>query len=125
MARHLPFGDSEGGKRTVKWVLNTYRTADDWDVDQLIEICKKTGYEGIEFLQDFKQKHGLEADAPDSHVRAIKEKMQAASLITASVTTCCFFHEPEEADRRRNIAQAKRAIDQAALMDCDHLRVLG
>jgi sugar phosphate isomerase/epimerase len=32
---------------------------------------------------------------------------------------------PEEAERRRNVEQVRRVIDQAALIDCDHVRVLG
>jgi sugar phosphate isomerase/epimerase len=109
----------------MKWVLNTYQTGQDWEVERLIEVCKATGYEGIEFLQDFKQKHGLEADASDKHVLAVKAKMQAAGLITSSLTSCCHFHDPQEADRQRNIAQVKRVIDQAVLIGCDHVRVLG
>jgi len=109
----------------VRWVLNTYQTAQHWEVDRIIEICQATGYEGIEFLQDFQQKHGLEASAPDSHALAIKEKMQAANLITSSLTSCCVFHDPDEAERRRNIDQVKRVIDQSVLMECDHVRVLG
>jgi sugar phosphate isomerase/epimerase len=109
----------------VKWVLNTYQTAQDWEVDRIIEVCRSAGYEGIEFLQDFKQRHGLEADAPNELVLAVKEKMQAAGLITSSLTSCCYFHDPVEADRRRKVEQVKRVIDQAALMGCDHVRVLG
>lgn len=109
----------------MKWVLNTYQTAQNWETERIIEICRTTGYQGIEFLQDFKQVHGLEAAASDEHVLAVKAKMQAADLLTASLTSCCHFHDPEEADRRRNIAQVKRVIDQAALMGCDHVRVLG
>lgn len=109
----------------MRWVLNTYQTAQNWEVDRIIEVCQAAGYEGIEFLQDFQQAHGLEADAPDSHVLTVKEKMRAANLITASLTSCCVFHDPEEAQRRRNIDQVKRTIDQAVLMECDHVRVLG
>jgi sugar phosphate isomerase/epimerase len=109
----------------LKWVLNTYQTAQDWEVDRIIAICRETGYEGIEYLQDFNQRHGLEASATDAHVLVIKEKMDAAGLIVSSLTSCCAFHSPEESERRRNIQQVKRVIDQAALMSCDHVRVLG
>ena len=109
----------------MKWVLNTYQTAQEWELDRIIEVCLATGHTGIEFLQDFKQPHGLEADAPTEHVLGVKEKMQAANLITASLTSCCHFHDPEEVDRQRNIAQVKRVIEQAVLMGCDHVRVLG
>jgi sugar phosphate isomerase/epimerase len=109
----------------MKWVLNTYQTAQDWELERIIEVCQATGYEGIEFLQDFGQKHGLEADAPDEHVLAVRQKMQAAGLIIASLTSCCHFHDPDEAGRRKNIAQVRRVIDEAAAIGCDHVRVLG
>lgn len=109
----------------MKWVLNTYQTAQEWEVDRIIEVCRATGYAGIEFLQDYQQKHALEADAPAAHVRAIKEKMEAAGLIVSSLTSCRVFHAPEEAERRRNIEQVKRVIDQAVAIGCDHVRVLG
>jgi sugar phosphate isomerase/epimerase len=111
--------------RDVKWVLNTYQTAQDWDVDRIVEISRATGYEGVEFLQDYKQSHALEADAPRERLLAAKEKMDAAGLIVSSLTSCCVFHSPEEAERRRNIDQVKRVIDQARLIGCDHVRVLG
>lgn len=109
----------------MKWVLNTYETAQQWEVDRIIEVCQSAGYAGIEFLQDFKQMHGLEASAEDAHVLGVKQKMQAAGLITASLTSCKHFHDPEEVDRRTAIDQVKRVIDQAAMIDCDHVRVLG
>src|SRR5579862_758456 len=109
----------------MKWVLNTYQTAQDWLLEHIIDICRKTGYEGIEFLQDHGQAHGLEADAPRERLLAAKEQMQAGGLIVSSLTSCCHFHDPDEADRHRHIEQSKRVIDQAALIGCDHVRVLG
>jgi sugar phosphate isomerase/epimerase len=109
----------------MKWVLNTYQTAQDWELDRIIDICHKTGYEGIEFLQDFGQRHGLEANASDQHVLDVRAKMEQAKLITSSLTSCCHFHDPDAADRQRNIDQVKRVIDQAVAIGCDHVRVLG
>jgi sugar phosphate isomerase/epimerase len=109
----------------MKWVLNTYQTAQEWEVERIIEVCLATGYAGIEFLQDYQQRHGLEADAPRERVLGAKEKMAAAGLIVSSLTSCCVFHAPEEAERRRNVDQVKRVIDQAVLIGCDHVRVLG
>lgn len=109
----------------MKWVLNTYETAQKWSLDKMIAVCRATGHEGVEFLQDRRQAHGLEADASPETTLAAKEQMQAAGLIVASLTSCCVFHSPEEAERLRNIAQVKRVIDQAVLIGCDHVRVLG
>jgi sugar phosphate isomerase/epimerase len=109
----------------MKWVLNTYQTAQQWPVERIIAICRETGYEGIEFLQDFKQAHGLEAAATDEHVAAVKKQVADAGLITSSLTSCCRFDSPEASERERNVRQVERVIDQAAMMECDHVRVLG
>jgi sugar phosphate isomerase/epimerase len=109
----------------MKWVLNTYETAQNWPVERIIETCLATGYTGIEFLQDFKQAHGLEADTPDEHLLSVKEKVANAGLIVSSLTSCRSFHSLEEADRRDSVDQVKRVIDQAVTMGCDHVRVLG
>lgn len=104
----------------MKWVLNTYQTAQEWEVDRIIAVCQAAGYEGIEFLQDFGQRHGLEADASDEHAESIAQKMRAAGLIVASLTSCCVFHARDEAERKRNITQVKRVIAQAAQLAHDH-----
>lgn len=109
----------------MKWVLNTYQVAQEWELERIIEVCQAAGYQGIEFLQDFKQKHGLEADASPEHVAEVKAKMEAANLLVASLTSCCYFHDAEPEKRQSNIAQVKKVIDQAVAMDCDHVRVLG
>ncbi len=109
----------------MKWVLNTYQVAQDWDLDYAITICRDAGYDGIEFMQDFGQRHGLEASASDDHVRSVKAKMDAGGLIVSSLSSCCAFHSLEESERRRNIEQVKRVIDQAVLIGCDRVRVLG
>lgn len=98
----------------MKWALNTYQTAQDWDVERIIEVCQATGYEGVEFLQDFGQQHGIEADTPEAHVLAVARRMREAGLLVASLTSCCIFHAPQEAERWRNIEQVKRVVDQAA-----------
>src|SRR5690349_636145 len=109
----------------MKWVLNTYQTVQTWALNEIIAICQKTGYEGIEFLQDREQAHGLEADATTETILAARKKMQSAGLIVASLTSCCAFHHPEEAERQRSLAQVRRVIDQAVQIGCDQVRVLG
>jgi len=88
----------------MKWSLNTYKTAQDWELDYLIEMAKKTGYHGIEFLMDYNQRHGLEF---------------------ASLTSCQVFHHPTEEERRKSVERVKRVIDMAHFFGCKHVRVLG
>jgi len=109
----------------MKWALNTYIVGQNWELDELIEMAARTGYEGIEFLQDYGQKHGVEAEATAECLAEVKRKMTAAGLETASITSCMTFHTLDAAERRRNVEQAKRAIGVAERLDCPYVRVLG
>src|SRR5687767_9727084 len=109
----------------MKWVLNTYQTAQDWTVDEMIEMVRKTGYQGIEFLQDFKQKHGWEWDTEKAQVREIRRKMTDAGLEIASVTSCQNFHSLDDAERRASVDRVKRVIEMAREAGAPQVRVLG
>lgn len=109
----------------MKWVLNTYQTCQDWDVPRIIEVCLATGHEGIEFLMDFKQTHGIEADATPAHVEAVARQVRDAGLLIASVTSCVNFHSPAKDELQAALDQGRRVIDHAQRMGCDHVRVLG
>lgn len=109
----------------MRWVLNTYQTAQDWDVETLCRIAQETGYEGIEFLQDFKQAHGLEADAPPEHRRQVREALRAHGLTCASLTSCMRFDMADDAGRAQAVEQVRRVIDYAPDLACTHVRVLG
>lgn len=109
----------------MKWSLNTYQTGQDWELDYMIDIVKKTGYHGIEFLMDFDQKHGLEWNTPREKWDEVKSKMAAAELEFASLTSCQNFHSPDESERAQSVERVKKVIDMADFFDCNHIRVLG
>jgi len=109
----------------MKWSLNTYQTGQDWELDYMIDIVKKTGHHGIEFLMDFNQKHGLEWDTPHEKWDEVKKKMESAGLEFASLTSCQVFHSPDEKERVQSAERVKRVIDMADFFGCKHIRVLG
>ncbi len=109
----------------MKWTLNTYQVGQNWELDQLIEMCLKTGYPYIEFLMDFEQPHGLEWDAPEARFAEVKEKIEAAGLKFGSFTSCQRFDSPDAAERAESVKRVKRVIDMARKYGCDHVRVLG
>ncbi len=84
----------------MKWTLNTYQVGQKWNLNTLIEMCVKTGYPYIEFLQDFKQPHGLEWDTPKRKYLEAKKKLDAARLQFGSLTSCQTFHAAEASARR-------------------------
>jgi|GEM_PF-558513 hypothetical protein len=109
----------------MKWTLNTYEVAQNWELERLIDVCQKTGYPYIEFLMDFQQPHGLEWDTPRERFLEVKKKLDAAGLKFGSLTSCQTFHAPEEAERAESVRRVKRVIDMAREVGCDHVRVLG
>jgi len=109
----------------MKWTLNTYQVGQKWSLSTLIEMCVKTGYPYIEFLQDFGQPHGLEWDTPKRKYLEMKKKLDAAGLQFGSLTSCQTFHAPEASARAESVKRVKRVIDRAKEVGCDHVRVLG
>jgi len=109
----------------MKWTLNTYQVGQQWTLSKLIDVCVKAGYPYIEFLQDFKQPHGLEWDTPKRKYLDAKKKLEEAGLRFGSLTSCQTFHAPEESERMESVKRVKRVIDMAKEVGCDHVRVLG
>lgn len=109
----------------MKWSLNTYRIGDDWEVDDMIETCQKTGYQGIEFLQDFDQPHGLEWDTPQEKYAEVDKKLKGAGMEWASITSCQNFHSDKPEEVAESIKKAKRVIDMAESVGCPQIRCLG
>src|SRR5437763_5340988 len=109
----------------MKWSLNTYQTAQNWELDELIRQAKAAGFDGIEFLMDFGQKHGVEANSDAGWLRTVKEKVDASGLEFASVTSCASFHSPDDAERGEAMGRARNTIRIARDFGCRHVRVLG
>ncbi len=109
----------------MKWSLNTYQTGQDWRLDYMIDIVRKAGYHGIEFLMDYNQKHGLEWDTPRENWDEVRNKMRSAGLEFASLTSCQTFDSPDKNARAESIKRVKRVIDMADFFECRHVRVLG
>ena len=109
----------------MKWSLNTYRVCQDWELDRIIEVAEATGFQGIEFLMDYQQKHGIEWDASPEHRKMVKQKMDASELEFASLTSCVTFHSLDEDERKESVRRAKKTIDMANEFGCKHVRVLG
>jgi len=109
----------------MKWSLNTYQTGQDWELDYMIDIVKRTGHHGIEFLMDFNQKHGLEWNTPREKWDEVKSKMDTSGLEFASLTSCQTFHSPDKSERMQSIVRVRKVIDMADFFGCKHVRVLG
>jgi hypothetical protein len=109
----------------MRWVMNTYQVAQEWTLDEMLDMAKKTGFDGMEFLMDFEQKHGFEWDTPEEQWEPLKQRVNASGLEISSLTSCQNFHSLDNAERGESVSRVKRVIDMARSMDCRQVRVLG
>lgn len=106
----------------MKLCLNTHNLAGQMSLDEIIAVCKKHGIAGIEFSIGYGHKHGVELDTKDEDIRAIRDKIAAAGLETASIASYCRFDSQDDAELAKNMENAKAGIRLAAQMGCSNFR---
>ena len=108
----------------MKWSLNTYQTAQNWEIDELIRQAKGAGFDGIEFLMDFGQKHGVEANEkiinPRGHVVPVSTDGRTSAAMRAQLHF-------DEYSSGWNPAAQTFAVDETTHLNCqiagDDMRV--
>lgn len=109
----------------MKLCLLTFNNGTEWTVDELIEVANKWGYAGFEFRIDRDHKHGIELDTGKAFRKEAKEKIQAAYLGVAGISTSCRFESQDKKIRKENIETAKRAVELTSDLEGQHVRVFG
>jgi sugar phosphate isomerase/epimerase len=89
----------------------TYNVLKDWDVDTIIKNLEAAGFEAVELRTQ--HKHGVEPSLPKSERAAIAARFQNSKVRLLSFGSVAEFHSPDEAIRRKNVADAKQFIDLA------------
>jgi sugar phosphate isomerase/epimerase len=88
--------------------LVTYNVARDWNLDTILEVCKKADIEGVEFRTG--HAHGVEPVLNASERLSIRKKCHDAGLLQLSLGTDCEFHSSDSAEVNRNIERCKQFI---------------
>jgi sugar phosphate isomerase/epimerase len=109
----------------MKLSIDTWVICADWTLDKLIEVCRATGYAGVEFRAESDQKHGVELEATPAQRREVRRKLEDGYLEASCISTSQCLHWLEEAKRQEAIDRAKRFVDLAADIDCRAIRVFG
>ena len=109
----------------MKFALNTYQTAQEWTLNETLEMCRKIGYEAVELLMDFGQPHGFEWDTPRERWKPFAVTVRRSGIDISSLTSCQVFHHADAGDRAQSADRVKRVIEMARYMGCGHVRVLG
>jgi sugar phosphate isomerase/epimerase len=93
------------------------------NLDQVLALAQKYGYDGIEPRTSAKHKHGLEFDAPAAVRKEAKKKAKAAGIRIACVATSCSYADP--AKTAAMIEDTHQAIDLAGDIGAPRVRVFG
>jgi sugar phosphate isomerase/epimerase len=90
----------------------TYQVAKDWSVDEIIEMCQKTGFEGVELRTE--HAHHVELDTPYEDRKVIRRKFEDGGIVLWCLGSTCEYHSPEPGLLRANIDDTKRWIQLAS-----------
>ena len=109
----------------MKLSLLTYQLGKDFTLDELLAMCQKYGYAGLECRAELGHKHGVELDTTSAQRAEIRRKFEGSTVDLAGVSTSCRFEFSESDKRREQVETAKRFIDLAAEVGAPQIRVFG
>jgi sugar phosphate isomerase/epimerase len=109
----------------VKLSLLTYLLGKDYSLEELLAICTKYGYAGVECRAQLGHKHGVELAATPEQRAAIKAAFAASPVALAGISTSCRFESLDAEERAEQVATAKGFIDLAADVGAPQIRVFG
>lgn len=101
--------------------LVTYMVGAKMDLPTLIEVCEKSGMEGVELRST--HKHGVEPHISAERRRQVRALFEKSPVRCYALGTACEYHSPDPETVRKNIDLTKRFIDLAADLGCWGVKV--
>jgi sugar phosphate isomerase/epimerase len=93
------------------------------DLDEMLALAKRLGYDGIEPRIEAGHAHGIEMDVSAQARRELKEKADGSDIALCCVATSRRYADPETA--QQHVDDTLRCIDLAADLGSPRLRVFG
>lgn len=109
----------------MKLCLLTFNLGRDFALDDLLAVCDRYGYEGVECRAQANHGHGIELDTTPEQRAEIRAKFDAARVNLAGISTGCRFESLDAGERQEQIDIAKQFIDLAAEVGAPRIRVFG
>ena len=89
----------------MKYAFMTF-SCPELELKEVLDVAKRTGYEGIEPRITAKHRHGIEVDI-DTHARKdIRRMAEESGIALACIATSCVFADPEKASPQVERAHA-------------------
>lgn len=93
------------------------------DLDALLDLARRFGYDGVEPRVECKHGHGIELGLDAAGRAAAKAKAAEKGIAFACVATSCVYADPQK--RTAMTDDTQRYIDLAADIGCSRIRVFG
>ena len=93
------------------------------NLDEMVALAKRYGYDGLEPRISSKHKHGIEMDSSASFRKECKEKAQESGASLCCIATSCRYADPET--NKEMLSDTHKAIDLAGDVGAFRIRVFG
>ncbi|MCY2950527.1 MAG: sugar phosphate isomerase/epimerase [Planctomycetota bacterium] len=115
-ARPLAAGAAEAAAGAAKCSFHlgmvTYMVGAKMDLPTLIDVCEKSGLEGVELRTT--HKHGVEPSLDAAGRAKVKETFAKTKVKLVALGTTCEFHAADPATVKKNIAETGEFVKLAA-----------
>ena len=88
------------------------------DLESVLELAQRYGYDGIEPRVSAKHQHGIELDATPEQRREIVRKVDASGIQLSCIATSCCFADPANATEHADARQYGVILTQCAMHTC-------
>jgi len=105
----------------MKLGLVTYNLAKDWDVPTIIEMCEKTGFEGVELRTT--HAHGVEVGLSKAEREEVKARFADSKVALAGLGSAFEYDAVDPEEVRKNLEGTKQYVQLAADLGCPGVKV--
>ncbi|MBE3069042.1 MAG: sugar phosphate isomerase/epimerase [Planctomycetes bacterium] len=101
--------------------LVTYLVGAKMDLDTLIDVCEKSGMEGVELRST--HAHGVEPSLDAAGRAKVKERFARTKVRCYALGSACEYHSPKPEEVKKNIDLTKEFVKLAADLGCWGVKV--
>lgn len=105
----------------MKLGLVTYNLARDWDLDRIIEMCSRHGFEGVELRTT--HAHTVEVALNSAQREQVRRKFEDSSVALAGLGSAFEYHANDPEELRRNTEGTKQYAQLAADVGAPGIKV--
>ena len=105
----------------MKLGLVTYQMGESLTLEQLITVCERTGFEGMELRTT--HAHGVEPSLDAAQRQAVRDRVAQSPVVICCLGTTCEFDSPDADVVQKHVAEAQRFADLARDVGAQAIKV--